>query len=743
MASPSVLIAPFIVTTVRGSESQPTLAAGADGRVTMLWEGRPLFDPQISSYTYEGNFFGTNGLGTIASGGPSANGNSPDVTILSNGSIVGVYEGIDYNNYSNPLSFQILTKNADGLYSGGGGGWLYSGPNLSFQDQPEIAALSDGGFVIAWEDSIDRLIRIQKYDASGVRVGSAYTLPSNDGLTGSYYFSVDVIGLVGGGFAVSYSGATVGSTNLFAVNGSGTVVVGGQIVGGPGTASALAQNTSGTLAFVFTGLDDVVVQMMRPNFTFIGTGTVLSNAANVGGTPRIAAMLDGRFMVVYSNVFSGPLVGQMINADGTLDGAAFTIAPNGSQGDIETLADGRVMVSWSEIISGERSIHAALYDPREIGVNIQGTTGRDNYVGTPFVDTINLNDGNDFVVVEGGADFVTGGAGNDTIYGGLGNNTINGGADSDFVVGGSGDELLQGGAGADSLFGEAGNDRLYAETLDAPAGGGAGDLLIGAAGSDSLYGGGGNDYLYGGSDGDSLEGGAGVDVLVGESGNDSIYGGDGDDVIYSGAGLNFLFGDGGNDVILSEGDTDFIEGGTGSNYYYRVAAGMSQVTGNTGIDQFIGGAAQSADTFFGGDNQDYAYGGAGSDVLIGQVGNDVLIGEAGNDTLEGGSGVNLLWANDTGSDEIRVQVSEGGTQVVEFFEAGGTNDVVRLLGSSLTSFAGIANLVANLGVSQSGNLMVNAGSGAQLYLNLGANQTAIWFQGVSAYSLTSGDFLFV
>jgi hypothetical protein len=79
---------------------------------------------------------------------------------------------------------------------------------------------------------------------------------------------------------------------------------------------------------------------------------------------------------------------------------------------------------------------------------------------------------------------------------------------------------------------------------------------------------------------------------------------------------------------------------------------------------------------------------------------------------------------------------------VEFFEASGTNDVVRLLGSSLTSFAGIQNLINNIGVAQSGNLMINASSGAQLYLNVGASQTAIWFQGVSAYSLTSADFLF-
>jgi hypothetical protein len=113
----------------------------------------------------------------------------------------------------------------------------------------------------------------------------------------------------------------------------------------------------------------------------------------------------------------------------------------------------------------------------------------------------------------------------------------------------------------------------------------------------------------------------------------------------------------------------------------------------------------------------------------------------GDDYLYGGAGVNSLWANDAGKDQIRVNVLDGGTQVVEFFGSG-SGDVVRLIGSSMTSFADYANLIANTGTTIGGNLLVNAGSGAQLYLNVGASQTAIWFQGVSAYSLTAGDFLF-
>jgi Ca2+-binding RTX toxin-like protein len=230
--------------------------------------------------------------------------------------------------------------------------------------------------------------------------------------------------------------------------------------------------------------------------------------------------------------------------------------------------------------------------------------------------------------------------------------------------------------------------------------------------------------------------------LLGQEGDDTINDGRGAfSYLLGGSGNNILSGFAQINVFLSEGTSDTMNGGN-SAFYYRLADGTSTINGSNGVDQFIGGTALSNDSVNGGDGNDYLFGGNGNDVLIGGGGNDVIIGQNGNDTLQGGSGVNLLWANDAGSDQILVFAGEGGTQVVEFFEAGGTNDVVRLLGSNLTSFAGYEALRANIGSVVGGNLLVNAGSGAQLYLNVGASQTAIWFQGVSAYSLTSGDFLF-
>jgi Ca2+-binding RTX toxin-like protein len=373
---------------------------------------------------------------------------------------------------------------------------------------------------------------------------------------------------------------------------------------------------------------------------------------------------------------------------------------------------------------------------------LDGGTGNDTILGQSGRDTLLGGDGNDWIKGRGGG-VELGGAGNDTIsldtfasrpYGGLGDDLIFGSLSNDILSGDEGSDLLIGYAGNDYLYLGAGGGTAYGDILFSPSEVGGNDVGVGAEDADNFIMGDGNDAAYGYG---------GRDYLLGEGGNDTLIAGDGNDVIYGGTGVNFMYGDGGDDVFIAEGSADQMEGGSGHNYFYRYGAGTSYATGGAGIDEFIGDAFASNDTVLGLAGNDYLFGGGGNDLLEGGADNDVILGQGGNDTLDGGSGVNLLWANDAGSDQIFVNVADGGTQVLEFFEAGGTNDVVRLLGSNLTNFAGIQNLINNISTLQNGNFLTNAGSGAQLILGVGtANQTAIWFQGVSAYSLTSGDFLF-
>jgi Ca2+-binding RTX toxin-like protein len=384
--------------------------------------------------------------------------------------------------------------------------------------------------------------------------------------------------------------------------------------------------------------------------------------------------------------------------------------------------------------------------------DIHGGLGNDTLLGGGAADSVYGGDGEDWIVatelgLSNGPGIALGGAGKDTI-GARGFISARGDSGDDFLYGLAsfdggtelpsitGNQTLSGDSGLDLLTGNDGDDWLYTGLDGGTAYGDAGnDVLVGDVDADTLAGGAGNDAFYGY---------AGRDWLSGEAGDDTLQAGDGDDVLFSGVGANWLDGGAGDDVMFTEGASDQVFGGAGHNYVYRNAtSGGVIVTGGAGIDEFVGGNGASNDTVTGLGGNDYLFGGAGNDLLQGGADNDVIIGQVGNDTLEGGSGVNLLWANDAGNDQILVNAGVGGTQVVEFFEAGGTNDVVRILGSTLTNFADYQNLVNNISTLQNGNFLTNAGSGAQLILGLGtATQTAIWFQGVSAYSLTAGDFLF-
>jgi Ca2+-binding RTX toxin-like protein len=368
---------------------------------------------------------------------------------------------------------------------------------------------------------------------------------------------------------------------------------------------------------------------------------------------------------------------------------------------------------------------------------------------------------------------VGGGAGNDLVYGS---------AFNDLVYGGTGSDTLIGGAGADQFYGEDSNnpasstDFVSFETaqsavvadLKPPASGGSvgtgtvgdaagdtyrgiegfigsnfNDKLYGADIADSIYGGGGADTIDGRDGHDYLDGGAGDDVLFGRTGNDTMSGGSGSNYLYGGSGSNSLNGGENLDIFVSEGSIDLMTGGDGTNYFYRFAAGYAVATGGAGQDIYVGGSFASNDTFQGFGGDDYAQGGDGDDLLEGGFNNDILLGGNGNDTLDGGNGINYLYM-DGGNDQARVVASGGGTQLLVGFDAGGANDSVRLVSSSLTSFADYQALLANLGSVVNGNLLQNTGAGALLTLNLGqANQTDIWFLGTLGGGITAADISFI
>jgi Ca2+-binding RTX toxin-like protein len=212
---------------------------------------------------------------------------------------------------------------------------------------------------------------------------------------------------------------------------------------------------------------------------------------------------------------------------------------------------------------------------------------------------------------EGNDDLIYGGTGNDTIDGNQGDDWIDGEQDDDSLFGSDGDDTLIGGTGRDFIDG--GSDD---------------DSILGGDGNDTVYGDDGADFVDGGSDDDSINGGDGDDTLLGgaDDGFDDIFGSDGSDSIVGGGGNDDLAGGEGNDTIYGDAGDDAINGGSDD-------------------DALFGGAGN--DDMVGSDGDDWLDGGSGDDDMEGSDGDDTMFGADGNDDMYGGSDDDWLFGDET------------------------------------------------------------------------------------------------
>ncbi|GIT90662.1 hypothetical protein JANAI62_11170 [Jannaschia pagri] len=222
------------------------------------------------------------------------------------------------------------------------------------------------------------------------------------------------------------------------------------------------------------------------------------------------------------------------------------------------------------------------------------------------------------------------------------------------------------------------------------------DVIRGSLGADTLSGDYGNDRLEGGSGNDLLLGGGLADTLHGNLGNDTLDGGTNfDTVLYTGvsAGVTvnlengFAIGGAGTDVITN---VEHVFGSGAADEIFGTRAHGNRLEGSLGNDSVYG--LEGKDTLLGGDGNDKLYGGADGDVLIGGANNDTLDGGLGRDLLTGGAGADtfvLLEASHTGvgrfrRDEIRdFNRAEGDVIDISTVDAN-----VYLSGNQTFSYAG-------------------------------------------------------
>jgi Ca2+-binding RTX toxin-like protein len=496
------------------------------------------------------------------------------------------------------------------------------------QWDPKISALSNGGFVVTFYNAGTSQLAARGFDHKGDPLGDQVTI---DPLS---WGASTVVGLKNGNYAVFYEHVGTGDPSGRGVFGRimtadgqpapgtqefvvPTSMTGNQMV----PAAALLED--GRMVVVWMhhdqasgdGSDSCIMgQILNPDGSRSGREfRVNVKAQEIQDRPAVAALAGGGFAVAFEDYhYSAADINiRLVTFDrsGTRTGDEIQVntgvAGNQIEASLTALADGRILVSWTDWATGRlddpsRSVRSQIVDPRATAQTSAGTGADDQFAGTIHGD--DLSGG-------AGVDRLWGYHGNDTLDGGAGADVLSGGEGFDFVSfasaatgvtaslsGASGDGMgdtwisIEGiigsshadrftGNGATQLQGGAGNDTYQVQAGDAvaeTAGGGrdtvqASSSYALAAGAEvevlqlwgvssrasyTLTGSDTANEITGHAGTNLLQGQGGHDVLKASLGNDRVYGGTGNDKVYGGAGNDRLYGEAGRDIFVFDTRTN-------------------------------------------------------------------------------------------------------------------------------------------------------------------------------------------
>ncbi len=556
---------------------------------------------------------------------------------------------------------------------------------------PSVAALSDGGFVVGWHRNIgsENEVWYAVYEANGA-VRKAPTLLDS---TGTVNRNVSAVALDNGGFALAYedNGWTPGDI-------------------------------------------DITLARFTANGTFVDWDDVSQNTVN-DTTPSATVLSNGMIAIGSVNdTFSDTdptwtLVDQNTGAKLTSSSTGFTFG-NNSQTSVAAMNLGQMAAFFTDSTSGD-----------VVAQTLQATRTSN---GDAADDVITGDDLRDIVSGGGGADTIRGGANGDTLNGDAGNDTftvtgaevvgdiINGGVDSDriFALDDGGDVRLDAITltGIEEIEFSAGNTLGLSLTVAAAqiGAGLASNLVLdlNATGTPDTF-----RVEMGTDTGVNLSAFVVQDF---EAGDRIVIVGDGDDETMIGTTRDDqLFGTGGDDKLVGHSGADYLSGGAGSDTasYSTALAGvtvnLSNAALNTGdaagdtfnsIEQLIGSGFNDDLTGTAGANT--LRGGAGEDILNGLAGNDSLLGGEDNDTLIGGLGADEL-AGGAGSDLASYAdattsiIASLANSAINTGEAAGDtyNSIERLTGSDFSDSLNGENVVNNTLRGGGGNDTLKGGTG--------------------------------
>lgn len=360
----------------------------------------------------------------------AGNQQQPSIAPLASGGYVVTWidnSGIGGDASSNAVKAQIYDVAGTQI----GNEFLVNTTTLNSQDNPSVASLQSGGFVVTWADGSQQggdntgsAIRAQVYDASGVAVGGEVLVNT---ATAGAQTAPAASSLATGGFVVTWTDASGqgGDTNgtgikaqLFSAGGA---KLGGEFLVNTATAAnqdSVAVTTLESGAFVITWRDSslqggdtskdaVKAQMFDATGAKIG-GEALVNTETQGNqqAPAIAALDTGGYVITWADgsnrggdTDNFGIKAQIFDASGARVGGEVlvntTIAGPQIQVAVTPLSFGGFVVSWADYSGvgseqGTSGIKAQMFDDfgQRVGGEVSANTATPGIQAEPAISSL-------------------------------------------------------------------------------------------------------------------------------------------------------------------------------------------------------------------------------------------------------------------------------------------------------------------------------------------------------------------
>ena len=405
-----------------GAGAHPALATLSTGGFAAVWQGAGgALMAQLRDAA--GNPLG-------AAYALTANGGQADVGALSGGRFAVAYTVDDGGQHR--VAYRVVEANG----SAGAEHVLDTGADAAM---PALATLADGSFAVGWRSG--GTVHVQGVAADGSPAGAAQTYAA----LGSAY-SPDIVALKDGGYVVAWG--EINDGNVYAATKGGAAFV----ASGDGYAASIATAAPLPHVAALAGGGFVVAWDSYRNdphgFSisdiyfqrFDGAGHALgeavqANVASGGGRydAALAALSDGSFVITWQggDGDADGIFGRRFGADGgALDGHEFAVsqarAGDQSGADVSALANGGFVSAWTDttaaggvsvelrVLQGQAGAGAGA-DAAAHGSSTQGASA-----AMAVLTTITGSGGADTLHVSAGMVKLDGGAGLDTaVYGGV------------------------------------------------------------------------------------------------------------------------------------------------------------------------------------------------------------------------------------------------------------------------------------------------------------------------------------